>query len=178
MDILDEFFNSEENQRKYGFQYYSDGSGNGSIIYEGDINELIDTAYETLGFVVVREEYGTADSRPELDIQFNQDGRLVIKDTGTLIETDVDGFGSEPNFYIRFGDGDCTTTIRFNMVKPELYPDNQKLYFRFPNSSLSVINNFFRRNCTELICKWNYLRKEAAFEIDRIPNYKAINRIV
>ena len=178
MDILDEFFNSEENQRKYGFEYYSDGSGNGSIIYEGDIDELMNTAYATIGFVEVKDGNETDDTRPELNIQLNIDGKLVIKDTGTFIEADVDGIGSEPNFYMRFSEGDETTTIRFNMVNPELYPDNQSSGYRLPNSSLSAINNFFRRNYPGLIWKWNHIRKDAVFEIDRIPNYKAINRIV
>ena len=138
----------------------------------------MDTAYETLGFVVVGEQNGSDDPRPELNIQFNQDGRMVIKDTGTLIEADVDGIGSEPNFYIRFGEGGDSTTIRFNMVKPELYPDNQSSSYRFPNHTLSVINKFFGRNFPLLIHKWNNLRKESMFDLYQIPNYRAINRVM
>ncbi|MDE6560937.1 MAG: hypothetical protein K2K75_06135 [Muribaculaceae bacterium] len=178
MDILDEFFNSEENQKKYGFEYYKDTYGNGKIIYDGDIDVLMNTAYDVLGFVEVKEGNETNDTRPELNIQFNQDGRLVIKDTGTLIEADVDGIGFEPNFYIRFGVGDNSTTIRFNMVKPELYPDNQSSSYRFPNPTLSAINKFFGRSFPLLIRKWNNLRKESMFDLDQIPNYRAINRVM
>lgn len=177
MDILDEFFNSEENQRKYGFEYHSDGYGNGSIIYEGDIDELMNTAYATIGFVEVKDGNETDDTRPELNIQLNQNGKLVIKDTGTFIEADVDGVGYEPNFYIRFDEGNYTTTIRFNMVNPELYPDNQSSSYRFPNPSLSAINSFFGRNFPLLIKKWNNLRKDSMFELEQIPNYRAINRV-
>lgn len=175
--MLDEFFESEENQKKYGFEYYTDGYGNGSIIYEGDLGQLMKTAYEVLGFVEVKKENETGDSRPELNIQLNEDGTLQIKDTGTLIEVDVDGVGSEPNFYIRFSDGDDTTTFRFNMLKPESYPDNLSTSYRLSNSSLSAINDFFRRNYPVLVWKWNHLRKDTVFEIEQIPNYRAINRI-
>lgn len=78
--MLDDFFESVENQKKYGFKHYSDRYGNGSIIYKGDLGELMKTAYEALGFVEVKGENETGDSRPELNIQFNQDGMLVIKD--------------------------------------------------------------------------------------------------
>ena len=178
MDILDEFFNSEENQKKYGFEYYTDGSGSGSIIYKGDIEELMNIAYEALGFIEAKDENKTGDSRPELSIQCDQDGRLLIKDTETLIEADVDGVGSEPNFYIRFADENETVTIRFKMLQPELYPDNHSSSYRLPNSSLSAINSFFRDNYQRLINKWNEIRNDANIEIERIPNYRAINRIM
>lgn len=177
MGFLDEFFGSEEYQKKYGFECFSDKYGNGSIVYKGDLGELMKTAYEALGFVEVKGENETGDSRPELNIRFNQDGMLIIKETGVFIETDVDGVGSEPNFYIRFGEGDDTTTIRFNMVKPELYPDNLSTNYRLSNSSLSTINDFFRRNYPGLIRKWNHLRKDAVFGLEQIPNYRAINSV-
>lgn len=178
MDILDSFLKSEVNQTKYGFQYHKDESGFASIIFDGDINELMNTAYKALGFTVVTEENDRHDTRPVLNIQINQDGMLMLKDTGALIEADVDGEGTVPNFYIRFADGNDSATIRFNMLEPELYPDNQSVNYRFTNPSLSAINDFFYRNYPMLNMKWNELREDAVFDIELIPNYRAINRIM
>ena len=177
MDILDEFFDSKENQGKYGFEYYKDESGFGSIIFDGDIYQLMNTAYESLGFTRVDVEKEMVDPRPLLNIQVNKDGMLILKDTGDIIEVDVDGEGSEPNFYIRFTEGNDTVIIRFNMVDPELYPDDQCYAYRLPNTSLTAINDLFGRNFPMLVRKWNLLRKESAFELERIPNYRAINRV-
>ena len=121
MDILDEFSDSKENQGKYGFEYYKHESGFGSIIFDGDIDQLMNTAYESLGF------------------------------------TRVD--------------------VEKEMVDPELYPDDQCYAYRLPNTSLTAINDLFGRNFPMLVHKWNLLRKESAFELERIPNYRAINRV-
>lgn len=177
MDILDEFFTSEENQIKYGFEYYKDESGFSSIIFDGDFNELMKTAYEACGFIEVKKENKIDDPRPILDIQVNADGMLILKDTGDFIDVDVDGEGSEPNFFIRFAYGDDIKTIRFNMLKPELYPDNNSSDYRLPNSSLSAINDFFGRHFPFLMWKWNSIRKDNVFDLEQIPNYRAINRI-
>ncbi len=177
MNALESFFKSEENQKKYGFEYPKDESGIHSIIYNGDIHELFEIAYKHLGFVEIKEEIDSADTRSELHIQITDEGKLVLKDTGNLIEADVDGVGTEPNFYIRFADGNDSTIIRFNMINPELYPDNQTSNDIFSNASLSALNVFYEMNYRELLWKWSHLRKEPLIEIDLLPNYRAINRI-
>ncbi len=177
MNALESFFQSEENQKKYGFKYPKDESGIHSIIYNGDIHELFEIAYKDLGFTEIKEEIESSDTRPVLHIQITQEGILVLKDTGNLIEADVDGVGTEPNFYIRFADGNDSTVIRFNMIDPELYPDNQSSNYRFSNASLSAINEFYAINYPTLIRKWSDIRNEPLIEIDLLPNYRAINRL-
>lgn len=177
MDILDKFFDSEENQRNYGFEHHKDESGFSSIIFDGDFDELMNTAYEALGFIEVKEESEIHDQRPILEVRVNRDGKLVMKDTGIFIEVDVDGVGSEPNFFIRFAEGKEDICIRFNMLKPELYPNNDSSDYRFPNPSLSAINDFFSSNYPMLLKKWNGLRKDCVFELEWLPNYRAINRV-
>ena len=49
---------------------------------------------------------------------------------------------------------------------------------RESDSSLSAINSFFRDNYQRLINKWNEIRNDENIDIERIPNYRAINRIL
>lgn len=161
MNILEPFWISEENQRKYGFQYSQNGSGDYSVYYDGDVSELMDIAFKELGYV----ENGIA--------------RPVPKDDSlTIIDYGVDGIGEAPNFFIRISDGGNSETIRFNLSDPEYYPADFKPSVVMSGSTLTRVNNIMREHNLEFYDKWNSLRPDCPVQSDGwTPNYRAINRI-
>lgn len=177
MSLLDKFFSSEANQKKYGFEYEKDSSGNNCIYYDGDFSELYEIACDSLGLKKVVIETEAEDQRPDLKLKFLKETGIITKDSGENVTVDADGIGDEPNFLLRFIDNGKEVTIRFNMNAPEAYPDNDSLPYFLPLSSLSAINEMFILKCHELVSKWNRLRQDNPMTLKRIPNYRAINRI-
>lgn len=177
MSRLVDFWASKENQKKYGFTYEKDASGINSIYYDGDINELLEIAYKAIGYTIVEEPLEANDSLPLLEIAIDEHGNLVMKNSGTEIEVDIDGEGTEPNFYIRFVYRGEETIIRFNMGSPELYPNNEAYPYRFSLNSLSAINTLFENRCEEFVVKWQSIHPDDDLNLNRIPNYRAINRL-
>lgn len=172
MSRLSAFWESEENQKKYGFSHE-----NSSIYYDGDFNELLEIAFKWAGYTKVEDNPERTDPRPLLEIAIGEDGNLVMKNSGEEIEVVVDGEGREPNFFIRFAHNGEVTVIRFNMRFPELYPGNGYYPFRFSLRSLSAINAFFENKYEEFVGKWKSFHPEDEIDISRIPNYRAINRL-
>lgn len=177
MSRLVDFWSSKENQKKYGFTYEKDAFGINSIYYDGDINELLEVAYKASGYTTVEDTSKADDYRPILEIAIDENGNLVMKNTRTEIEVDIDGEGKEPNFYIRFVYNEEETIIRFNMISPELYPNNEAYPYRFSLNSLSAINTLFENRCEEFAARWKAFHPDDDFDLSRIPNYRAINRL-
>lgn len=178
MSRLDDFWNSEENQKQYGFECRQDSHNVRSIYYDGDFNELMEIAYKWAGCTVVKDDDPWAnDPRHLLEIAIADNGCLVMKDSGEESETGVDGVGTEPNFYIRFFYEETEAEIRFNMRYPALYPRNEYYPFRLSMKSLSAINSFFEQRCEEFAAKWNCIHPENKVDLNRLPNYRAINRL-
>ncbi len=173
MGVLDEFFNSEANQKKYGFECRSDSSGLSSIYYDGDVDELIDIAFESMGYKTISEK--PADGQPELILMYSRESGLLLKEETVIV--DVDGIGDEPNFFLLFSDNGKETMIRFNMTVPEIYPDNESLTYHLPLPSLTAINEMYRARYEELVMKWNTLRPDKPIYPRTLPNYRAINRV-
>lgn len=176
MKALDAFFESEENQKRYGFKCRKDSSCGKAIIYDGDFSKLMDIAYETAGYVKVETLQENNDPRPRLSFVF-ESPRLINTEDSFPVETGVDGTGDEPNFYLRLQSGDESVIIRFSMTTPSIYPDNESCTYQFSLDSLTAINSFYRENCNTLIGKWNALRPDLPISDIFIPNYRAINRI-
>lgn len=161
MNILEPFWTSEENQRKYGFQYSKNESGDYSVYYDGDVSELMDIAFKELGYVENRKA-----------TQISNDDSLPILDFG------VDGIGEVPNFFIQICEGENSETIRFNLSDPEYYPADFKPSVVMSSSTLTRVNNIMREHNLEFYDKWNSLRSDCPVQSDGwIPNYRAINRI-
>lgn len=172
MSRLTAFWESEQNQEKYGFTYE-----NNSIYYDGNSNELLEIAFKWAGYIRVEDNFNSDDPRPLLEMAIAENGNLVMKDTGEEIEADVDGQGMDPNFYIQFAFNGEESIIRFNMRLPELYPYNEACPFRLSMKSLSAINTFFENKYEEFAGKWKSFHPEDETDISRIPNYRAINRL-
>lgn len=179
MSLLDRFYSSEENQRKYGFKYYKDSNGIVSIFYDGDIDVLMNAAYASLGYEPVEShsQCDSSDSMPDLLLEYSQATGGILKVPGVEVTVGVDGVGDYPNFFIRLTENGREVIIRFNMLVPEIYPGNESLPYHLPLSSLSAVNELFRYKCDELVEKWNGLRPDTPMELKMLPNYRAINRI-
>ena len=176
MKALDAFFESEENQKRYGFKCRKDSSCGKAIIYDGDFSKLMDIAYEAAGYIKVETLQENNDPRPCLSFALN-DNNLILTDTGDLIETGVDGIGDEPNFFLRFQSGVESVIVRFSLIAPSIYPDDESCQYQFSIDSLTAINGFYRENCNTLIESWNALRPDMPISDMFIPNYRAIKRI-
>lgn len=174
MSRLSAFWESEENQKKYRFSHE-----NNSIYYDGDFNELLEIAFKWAGYTKVEDNPERTDPRPLLEIAIGEECNLVMKNSGEVIDADVDGEGTEPNFYIRFSHNGEVIVIRFNMRFPELYPGNDAYPYRFSLKSLSAINTFFEFKYEEFVIKWHSFHPNDDDKIDviRIPNYRAFNRL-
>lgn len=179
MSLLDQFYSCEENQRKYGFQYSKTPDGVVSIFYDGEIDTLMQIAYSSLGYerLEAKSPRNPVDSRPELLLEYTEETGIIIKDSGASATVDVDGEGDEPNFFLRYSDKDKEVIIRFNMIVPEIYPDNDCLTCHLALSSLTAVNELFRDKCDEFVKKWNRLRPDCPMKLNFIPNYRAINRL-
>lgn len=161
MSVLEPFWSSEENQKKYGFAFSKDESGICNIYYDGDFQKLTDIAFKAMGY----EGHDTASPVPSTDAL-------------TIIDYGVDGIGESPNFFIRICDGENSETIRFNMMDPEYVPQDFKPSVQVSNSILSEVNQIMREHNVEFYDKWNGLRPDCPVQYDGwIPNYRAINRI-
>lgn len=177
MSRLDDFWDSEENQKKYGFECLQDSHNVRSIYYDGVFHELMEIAYKWAGYTPAENDPRADDPQPLLEIAIAENGNLVMRDSGEEIEADVDGEGAEPNFYIHFSHNGEETVIRFKMLCPELYPDNEACPFRFSMKSLTAINSFFEQKCEEFAAIWNNLHSVNKVDVTRIPNNRAINRL-
>lgn len=172
---LDEFYKSEENQKKYGFRYIV-VDGIGSIYYDGDIDELTEIAYKSAGWIRVAEK-NVSDSQNVISFHCNEGGLIVVDGSQAVVTAEVDGKGTEPNFLLRFKVNDSDVVIRFCMEKPQLYPDNGSYSYSFDLKSLSIVNEIFQANYFIFIDRWNTLRPDMATSYGQIPNYRAIKRI-
>ena len=171
MGILKAFFESEENQKKYGFEYNKDSNGHCSIVYDSDISDIMDMAFTSAGFTRITNP---AEESKSIAFDIDAEGKLIDADSGNLIETSVDGIGEEPNFYIRFEAIGRIVEMRFRMIAPKLCLENQsnpRLYL----SCLSTINRFYESNHKRLIQHWNDLRPDNPVTNTILPNYRAIN---
>ncbi len=179
MSLLDRFYNSEENQRKYGFKYIKLPEGIISIIYDGDFDALMNAAYASLGYEQSENlsQQIPSDSRPELLLEYSEATGIYVKKSGVKVTVDVDGAGDYPNFFLRLTENSGELIIRFNMLLPEIYPVKECLPYNIPLSSLSAVNEMFRLKHDELLWKWNQLRTDKPMKLQTLPNYRAINRI-
>lgn len=156
--MLEEFWSSEENQKKYGFEYVADATGFNKIIYDGDLDDLMTAALTTMGF-------------------FISDSQEVDEEPIQIINFGVDGIGDLPNFYVQLS-ADQALRIRFNLIDPEYYPADYICPLKITNKTLTEVNRILRTNYAELVCKWNSLRPDCTMEPQpMLPNYRAINRI-
>lgn len=155
--MLEEFWTSKENQKKYGFEYFISESGISSIVYDGNYDKLLDIAFSAIGY----KRFDSEASEETLDI----------------VDFGVDGDGDEANFFVQFKDHN-NLKIRFNLVAPEYYPADFQCQFAMTNASLSNVNEIMREHNLELIEQWNTLRPDSTIQPDdMVPNYRAINRI-
>lgn len=177
MKALDAFFESTENQKRYGFECRKESSGCISIIYDGDFSILMDIAYETAGYQRIDTSVEDTDSRQTLSFVLKSE-KLINTENSAPVEFGVDGVGDEPNFYLCFQSGGKSVVIRLSMIAPKIYPDGVSCLFRFSLDSLSAINGLYRAKCDTLIERWNSLRPDLSISDQFIPNYRAINRVV
>lgn len=175
MDKLDAFWNSPENQEKYGFTYHHEPDGPHEIYYDGDYDELMKIAYTAAGFNEL--EIVDDDQHLLLEFEMNDAGNMLVKGTDDLVTVTVEGIGDEPNFVLNFLYYDTPTLLRFNLINPEFYPQDYKCPFMIPLTSLSVLNSYVSQHYQELTDKWNALRPDLPAKPDYLPNYRALNRI-
>lgn len=176
MEKFEAFWTSPENQKKYGFTYEVSPDGIGKIVYDGDIDELLENAYEATGC----KELDLLDdfTLPRLELALKVSGEVVIKGTEQPVTISVDGVGDEPNFALDFLYDGNPQQIRFSLVHPEFYPADFDCPFYIPMSSLSVLNEVMRHRYTELVDRWNDLRFMDMPAVPGFyPNYRAIDRI-
>lgn len=171
---LRDFFRSKENQGKYGFEYCPDSS---AIIFDGDVDRLMSIAFEATGFKAVGPQDEQEGRRPVLSFTLDNEGYLVNDDNGSRIETGVDGEGVEPNFYLKIRSDNGSIILRLCMTEPKLYPNDESCPYQLAMSSLSAINQFYKKGREELIKRWNTLHPDSVVTTNPIPNYRAINRI-
>lgn len=173
MMVLNAFFESEDNLKKYGFEYKKDSEGHYSIVYDGNISDLMDMAFASSGFTQIPNP---EDEGLSIAFDIDAEGRLINADSGKHIITRVDGVGEEPNFYIQFEVMGRIVEMRFSMIAPKLCLNDQhnpRLYL----SCLSTINRFYEFNCIQLIQQWNDLRPDNPVTQTILPNYRAINHL-
>ena len=171
LSFIDEFLDSEENQKKYGFTT-DVVDGIRSIYYDGDIEVLNEAMYGSSvrdidTNIDTERTMRLSESNSHLYARFphkNED--IPVKIRIGIYDTSV------PNFSIVLEKDDVTLT-QLCLIEPAYFPDDSACRYLIDMKGLSVLNRYVRNNYHHLIEEWNRLHPSYLLEYDlSLPNYR------
>lgn len=169
LSFIDNFLDSEENQKKYGFTTEV-VNGIRSIYYDGDIDVLNEAIYGSR----VEAAYPDIDSERLLHLR-EQDGclyaRIPHKNEDVPVKIRIGNEDSTvPNFAIVTEDIMLTQLC---LTDPVYFPEETDCLYILDLKGLSVLNKFVRNNFTTMIEEWNHLHPAQTLGTDiPLPNYR------
>ncbi len=170
LSFIDEFLDSEENQKKYGFTT-DVVNGIRSIYYDGDIDVLNEAIY---GPRIATDESLPEYSRTMRLTSF--DGKLYAQLPNTNDEIPVIiKIGTEesekPYFSIQTETDMVLTSLC--LKDPAYYPNEESCMYLINMRGFTVLNQYMRDNFHLLIEQWNRIHPSNALDYDiPIPNYR------
>lgn len=166
----DEFLDSEENQKKYGFTTeVVDGIRN--IYYDGDINVL----YEAMYGPCIETRYPEMDSSRAISLSLFE-GELYARLHKTEDEIPVKiKIGTEDSNMAYFAiesEADMVLT-QLCLTDPAYYPSEEACRYVIDMGGLSALNRYVRDNFSSMIEEWNRLHPSHLLALDiPLPNYR------
>ncbi len=174
LSFIDDFLDSEENQKKYGFTTEV-VNGIRSIYYDGDINLLNEAMYGAQAMPA----YPEINSERALHL-YEQDDKLYAriphkddKDEDIPVKIRIGTEDSEaPNFAIVSEKDDAKLT-QLCLTDPAYFPTESDCLYILDLRGLSVLNRYVRNNFIRMIEEWNNLHPTDKLATDiPLPNYR------
>lgn len=169
-NFRDEFLDSEENQKKYGFTTEV-VDGIRRIYCDGDIDALSDAMYGPC--VEVKE--ASVDSSKTIRLS-STDNRLYATLPNTKDEIPVTvKIGSEDSEIAHFSivTEPGLTLTQLCLADPAYYPDEKSCRYLIDIRGLSALNEYVRNNFATMIEEWNDMHPHHTLDkFLPLPNYR------
>lgn len=167
---VDEFLDSEENQKRYGFRTEV-VNGIRNIYYDGDIDILNEAMYGP------SVEDDSTDNASEIAIRRSiEDDGLVARLPGRTIEIPVRlEVGKEDTSvaYFSIVTDDGVVLTQLCLTDPKYYPEEENCRYTIDMRGLTILNSYVRDNFQHLIKEWNELHPAHSVSKDNwLPNYR------
>ncbi len=170
LSFIDDFLDSEENQKKYGFTT-DVVDGVRSIYYDGDIDVLNEAMYGPR--IAINESLPESSNTMRLS-SFDDKLYAQLPNTNDEIPVFIK-IGTEesktPYFSIQTETGMVLTSLC--LKDPAYYPNEESCKYLINMRGFSVLNRYIRDNFHLLIEQWNSLHPSNTLDYDiPIPNYR------
>ncbi len=171
----DEFLDSVENQKKYGFRTeIVDGIRH--IYYDGDLDVLEEAMYGP----VTKTIEPSIDPERILRLSIIDERLLVVlpdKTEGVPVSIRVGTCNSsEPHFGLVTDDG--TVLVQFGLTQPLYYPEETAGDYLLDMNGMTVINQYVYNNIDPMIDDWNRLNPNNQIGyLSQIPNYRYLGSV-
>ncbi len=170
LSFIDEFLDSEENQKKYGFTT-DVVDGIRSIYYDGDIDVLNEAMYGP--HIAINESLPESSNTMRLS-SFDDKLYAQLPNTDDEIPVFIK-IGTEesetPYFSIQTETGMVLTSLC--LKDPEYYPNEDACKYLINMKGLTELNKFMREKFHLLIARWNSLHPSNVLDYDiPLPNYR------
>lgn len=168
--FIDEFLDSEENQKKYGFTTeIVDGIRN--VYYDGDIDVLNEAMYGRC--IEVKDP--NLDSGKTIHLSFFDNKlytRLPNTEDEIPVKIKIGTKDSEIAYFSIVAEADMILT-QLRLADPAYFPDEDSCRYVIDMRGLTALNMYVRDNFQLMIEEWNRLHPSHALESDiPLPNYR------